>query len=163
MKKSSLLIAITLVILGSLLVYLLISNQEKGKDNLNLNSNAATTVPDKIVYEKKVSREGTIEASVEPVSFSEDSSSWDFKVILNSHSAEIDSDLAALSELIGEKGVSYKATAWDGSPPGGHHREGILKFKPISPKPATITLRINQVGGIAERNFTWSISPDGTK
>lgn len=158
MKKSSLLIAIPLVILGGLLLYLLISNQEKGKDNLNPNSNVAATVFDKIVYEKKINKEGEIEISVEPFGIFSDSSSWDFKVILDSHSAEINGDLVELFELIDEKGVSSKATSWDGSPPGGHHREGVLKFKPITPKPTAITLRINRVGGIAERNFTWTIS-----
>ena len=74
-------------------------------------------------------------------------------------------DLVAVSELIDNQGKTYKPTSWEGSAPGGHHREGVLKFNPIpegknsfiSLKPKSLELKIKNVGGVPERRFKWQL------
>ena len=56
-----------------------------------------------------------------------------------------------------DKGNTYQSTMWEGSGPGGHHREGILVFNEINPTPAYIELKIKNVGGVPERLFKWDI------
>jgi len=34
----------------------------------------------------------------------------------------------------------------------------VLVFKPMGPLPASITLKIRGVGGVAERSFVWSLA-----
>lgn len=103
---------------------------------------------------------GTQENSDGPVSVAVtpkfNDNSWDFTVSLNTHSEELDMDLVEVSQLLDDQGKSYKAISWEGAPPGGHHREGVLKFNPVSPKPQLIELKIKNIGGILERNFKWT-------
>lgn len=105
----------------------------------------------------KESSEGPVSVSATPTNLGNGSSSWDFAIALNTHSEDLTADLVAVSELIDDQGKSYKPVSWEGSPPGGHHRNGVLKFNPISPKPKAIELKIKNVGGVAERSFKWDL------
>ena len=107
--------------------------------------------------ETKESNDGPVSVAVTPRSLEEGSSSWDFDITLNTHSEDLSNDLVAVSELVIEGGKSYKPISWEGSPPGGHHRSGVLKFDPISPKPKSIELKIKNVGGVSERSFKWNL------
>lgn len=95
--------------------------------------------------------------SVTPQDLSKTADAWRFAVQFNTHVTPITQDLVAVASLGDSKGASEQPTAWEGDPPGGHHRRGVLIFKPITPVPATITLHIRQVGGVADRAFTWSL------
>lgn len=99
--------------------------------------------------------EGQVSVSVKPLNLENSSITWDFEISLNTHSENLSQDLLAVSELVGDQGKSYKPTAWEGAPPEGHHRQGILKFEAISPRPKSIELKIKNIGGISERNFKW--------
>ena len=55
-----------------------------------------------------------------------------FKVVLDTHSQDLRDDLLNSSVLVDSAGNRYAPTAWDGPAPGGHHREGILRFPPLS-------------------------------
>ena len=48
-------------------------------------------------------------------------------------------------------GGQHSPTVWDGAPPCGHHREGVLRFKPSSPLPRSIKLQIARAGEDAPR------------
>jgi len=85
------------------------------------------------------------------------SSTLDFEIVLDTHSGVLDADLIGVSELVDDQGEIYRPIAWEGDGPEGHHRKGVLKFKPILPKPKSIELKIKNVGGIPERSFKWSI------
>jgi len=100
-----------------------------------------------------VNNEDGVEVSITPKSLSDDS--WDFEVILNTHTVDLSYDLVETSVLVGENGNTYKAQAWEGDPPGGHHREGVLKFNGIDPRQENIELRIKL--GDKERNFKWIV------
>ena len=82
-----------------------------------------------------------------------------FEIALDTHSEELNADLIQAATLMDENGKEYKPLRWEGDPPGGHHREGLLAFGAINRVPRTFKLIIRQVGGIAERNFLWVIDP----
>ncbi|OGM15696.1 hypothetical protein A2V56_05665 [Candidatus Woesebacteria bacterium RBG_19FT_COMBO_42_9] len=100
-----------------------------------------------------VNNEGEVEILVTPKELSGEV--WNFEFELNTHSVELDFDLAEASMLVDENGKSHKALGWEGDPPEGHHRRGILKFSPISPKPTNLELRISLDG--KERSFKWKM------
>lgn len=105
--------------------------------------------------ETKESNEGPVFITVTPQGLEGSSPTWNFEVSLNTHSGSIDADLVAVSELWDDQAQVYKPLSWEGSAPGGHHRNGVLKFNPISPRPQSIELKIKNVGGIPERSFKW--------
>ncbi|MCR4263461.1 MAG: hypothetical protein NUV98_01950 [Candidatus Roizmanbacteria bacterium] len=107
--------------------------------------------------ESQINSEGSVEVEVTPLSVSHTSDRWEFSIVISTHSVELDQDLTEVSVLIDEGGNEYESLTWEGSPPGGHHREGVLSFKPISPMPGKITLRLKGIGTIAERNFVWEL------
>lgn len=98
--------------------------------------------------ETKENTEGPVSVTVTPLD-------WNFEVSLNTHSGSLDSDLVVLSELVDNQGKLYKPISWEGDNPGGHHRKGVLKFNPISPRPKSIELKIKDIGGVPERSFKW--------
>ena len=82
----------------------------------------------------------------------------EFKIILSTHSVVLDHDMTQVSVLLDDVGNSYIPIAWEGAEPGGHHREGVLKFNPITLEPTTLTLKIKGIGGIQERTFQWQLN-----
>jgi hypothetical protein len=57
-----------------------------------------------------------------------------------------------------DKGNEYEAMEWDGSPPGGHHRYGVLTFPKLKQDTTSIELTIKDVYDIPERIFYWDLS-----
>ena len=47
--------------------------------------------------------------------------------------------------------------AWQGDPPGGHHRRGVLRFKALAPAPAALELRLQRAGEPSPRVFRWQV------
>lgn len=82
---------------------------------------------------------------------------WEFEIVLNTHSQDLSDDPGKSAALIGADGVAYPPIAWQGDPPGGHHRKGTLQFKaPKSGSPA-IELRIQRPGEPSPRSFRWKL------
>jgi hypothetical protein len=104
----------------------------------------------------KENKEGPVRVAVAPQSVSGDA--WRFAVQFNTHVMPISQDMMTVASLSDGGGAGEKPMAWEGDPPGGHHRRGVLVFKPIEPMPAAITLHIREVGGIADRTFTWTLT-----
>jgi len=100
---------------------------------------------------------GGVTVAVTPQNLAASAKSWDFKVVLDTHSGELKDDLAKSAVLVVDGGGSYTPTAWQGDPPGGHHREGTLKFNAISPQPKAIELRIQRPGESKPRSFRWQL------
>ena len=105
--------------------------------------------------ETLTNEEGDVVVIVTPKALVQDS--WSFEVVLDTHSVDLDYDLRSLSFLVDQKGREYKAVLWEGDPPEGHHRKGILKFKPLSPTPAAFMLKVRNVGSVGERSFEWQL------
>ena len=59
--------------------------------------------------------------------------------------------------LIDDKGGRHAPVKWEGAGPGGHHREGTLKFNAVTPTPTSIELRIARAGEAAPRSFRWQL------
>jgi len=103
-------------------------------------------------------RAGPVRVAVTPQELASSADTWRFAIQFNTHVMPITQDMVAVSSLSDGKSAGEKPTAWEGDPPGGHHRRGVLVFKAIKPMPATITLHIREVGDIADRTFTWNLS-----
>ncbi len=78
-----------------------------------------------------------------------------FRVVLDTHAVNLDSyDLTQLATLRTADG-EIVPTGWD-APPGGHHREGVLRFASVAPDSNSMELVIRDVAGVPERTFSWT-------
>jgi len=86
-----------------------------------------------------------------------DGSAWEFELAFNTHSRELTDDPAKEAVLVANGGAPSRPISWQGDPPGGHHRKGVLRFNSISPQPQAIELRIQRPGESAPRSFRWQL------
>ncbi len=100
---------------------------------------------------------GVTVAVTPPQGFAPGAESWNFTVVFDTHTQDLADDLMASALLRDAKGTEFKPIAWDGPPPGGHHREGRLRFTPIVPQPDSVELRIKREGEDAPRVFRWQL------
>jgi hypothetical protein len=103
------------------------------------------------------SQDGGVTVRVTPLDISADAKSWSFEVVLDTHSQDLADDLTQTAAVIDEAGRSHAPLAWEGAPPGGHHRKGVLRFAPITPPPAALELRVQRPGEPKPRTFRWPL------
>lgn len=84
-------------------------------------------------------------------------SDWEFTVVMDTHTTPLNDDMARASVLIGNGERRYVPSAWQGDPPGGHHRKGILRFSAPAETLSKIELQIQGLGGPNKREFQWDI------
>lgn len=101
--------------------------------------------------------QGGVTVDVTPTEIGAGAREWTFKVVLDTHSQELADDLVKTAVLVDGAGRETKALGWEGAAPGGHHREGVLRFAAIQPFPAAIELRISRSGEGAPRSFRWQL------
>ena len=95
---------------------------------------------------------GEVTVKITPVRV--DGNGAEFKVALDTHSVDLDIDIAKGS-LFTVAGASWGAAAWEGAEPGGHHREGTLRFREGSTAGGEAVLTID---GLPEPvRATWRI------
>ncbi len=109
------------------------------------------------VWETKTDDQPPVTVKVTPLELGEDAEVWMFAITFDTHSGSLSDDLLTAATLADDKGNAHAPTAWEGSVPGGHHREGVLVFDVISPTPSQVVLKVKNVGGVAERTFTWKL------
>ncbi len=80
-----------------------------------------------------------------------------FEIVLETHSTDLSDDLMSTASLAGPGGAAQRATGWEGDPPGGHHRKGLLRFVPLKPRPDVLVLTIMRPGESKPRTFQWPI------
>ena len=107
-------------------------------------------------YEMRTNKEKRVRVDVKPVQLAPGQPAK-FEVQMNTHSEALEEDMVAVSSLKDNAGRVYQATAWQGSAPGGHHREGVLEFPKLENNPESITLIIRKVAEVPERTFEWSV------
>lgn len=98
-----------------------------------------------------------VTVAVTPSNLVQTAPTWDFTIVFDTHTQELSDDPVKSAVLLDSKGNQFKPTAWDGAAPGGHHREGVLKFAPISPYPESVELRIARPGETVPRVFRWQL------
>jgi hypothetical protein len=82
---------------------------------------------------------------------------WEFEVAMDTHVKPLAEDLAFAAVLIDDKGGRAVPIAWQGDPPGGHHRKGVLQFTAPANSPKAFELQLTNVGGAALRTFRWEL------
>lgn len=115
-----------------------------------------TAATDASAYDRQSNRGNGVRVDVLPVAL-EKGKPVRLEVRLNTHSVELDQDLAAVSSLDVGGGTVLQPDRWEGSPPGGHHRSGILHFGSLPPNAEEIVFTIRNVGGVPERTFRWRV------
>lgn len=80
---------------------------------------------------------------------------WEFKIVLDTHSQALTDDLSKTAKLVDDGGASYVPTVWQGDAPGGHHREGTLRFDDVAPASIYLELHIQRAGEKSPRVFRW--------
>jgi hypothetical protein len=94
-----------------------------------------------------------VTVSVTPIAIKSDA---EFKVVLDTHSQELNDDLIKTAVLLDATGNRYAASSWTGAQPGGHHREGVLRFSGIR-ETAWLELQISRAGEQKPRTFRWQL------
>ena len=83
---------------------------------------------------------GAVTVKVEPRQL--DAAGAVFKVTFDTHSVDLDQDLIRQARLVvGD--TTWPVTGWSGDGPGGHHREGELRFAGAGPATGTAILTID--------------------
>lgn len=98
-----------------------------------------------------------VTVAVTPLELGATASAWRFKIVLDTHSQDLSDDLATSARLLDTQGRETGPDSWDGAPPGGHHREGVLTFRPLRPAPDEVELRIARPGEPAPRSFRFPV------
>jgi hypothetical protein len=116
---------------------------------------AVSCAPDVVAaemgYAAQTSNERGIKITVTPQAIQ---NAWDFEVTLESHTQALSDDMTKSAVVIAD-GKQYLPLVWEGAPPGGHHRKGLLRFKRIVPQPQLIELQIRLTGDTSPRSFKW--------
>jgi len=108
----------------------------------------------------KEDNQGAVQVTITPVNLNSADGQLTFDVALNTHSVDLSMDLAALSSLTTDAGLTVQASRWD-APRGGHHLRGTLYFPasvdgaPLLREAGQVTLRVIDVDA-PERTFVWA-------
>ena len=81
---------------------------------------------------------------------------WKFELSFNTHSQPLTDDPTVTAVLVAD-GRELRPKAWQGDPPGGHHRKGILVFAAPAPPPSRVDLKLQRPGEPSPRIFTWQL------
>jgi hypothetical protein len=109
----------------------------------------------------RIDQKGAIIFEITPLNLDSPTDTFEFNVVLTTHSIDLSMDLATLSTLTIDTGVTVQATTWD-APRGGHHVSGKLIFpimkdgKSILEGATKLTLTIINVDA-PSRIFEWEL------
>lgn len=81
---------------------------------------------------------------------------WEFEIVFDTHTQALNDDLLKAASLRVD-GKALAAAGWQGDPPGGHHRKGVLRFPAADPRAQEIELRIARPGEPKPRSFRWKL------
>ncbi len=105
--------------------------------------------------------QGAVMVEVTPLNLQNPSDQIEFEVAMNTHMVNLSMNLAALSTLTTDTGLSVPAASWE-APAGGHHVSGKLVFpatqngKSVLEGASQLTLTILKVDAPA-RVFEWQL------
>lgn len=84
-------------------------------------------------------------------------SALEFEVVMDTHTKPLDADLTKTAVLVDDSGRRYMPQSWQGDPPGGHHRKGVLRFPAPNEQIKSFQLQIQNLGGVNKRVFQWTM------
>lgn len=80
-----------------------------------------------------------------------------FVMKFTTHSGSMDFEVDKIAALeINGRPVSLPVV-WNGSPPGGHHRSGVLRFEQVPANVKSVRLVLSSKGRFGEREFSWEL------
>lgn len=82
----------------------------------------------------------------------------EFEIAMDTHSVELADDMLKAVVLRDDNGMEFAPTTWDGPGAGGHHREGKIKFAPLTMSTKTLTLVVKNIAGVPERLYKWELA-----
>ena len=106
---------------------------------------------DEAALETRIVAAGEVDVKIEPRQL--DDRGAVFAITLDTHSGDLSADLT--SATLDVSGLSWPGAAWSGDEPGGHHREGELRFE--SGGVATGTARLALPGFPRPVEVTWEL------
>lgn len=106
------------------------------------------------VYQSQKNEQNEVTVEVVPISLKPDAN-LEFKVVLDTHTIELNYNLMEISRLTDDKGRNYQPLSWTGGS-GGHHLSGKLVFPAISKNARFIELVIFNIEG-SDRIFRWDL------
>ena len=150
MKKSVITILSLVAFVGGFLIFYNLKTVPSPTQN---NSEVLDT-PTLQKWESKIDDQASVTVTITPSDLGVESKEWKFDVVISTHSVELDQDMTKIALLIDDSDKEYSPIRWEGAPAGGHHREGVLSFAPITPYPQHLRLNIKNIGGV-QRLFSW--------
>lgn len=105
----------------------------------------------------KHDRQGPVTVALTLLTSPGDGSPMRVKVVLDTHSVALDGiTLQQAVVLLASDGREVTPEALEAATGGGHHRQAILVFPPGVAK-GSVRIVVRNVGGVAERTFTWDV------
>jgi hypothetical protein len=114
-------------------------------------SQAAETAPT-----SQISNERGIKITATLQTLTSAAKTWDVEVIMETHTRALDDDMSR-SAVLWVDGKRLMPSGWQGDPPGGHHRKGVLSFQPGAATPAAVELQMRLSNDPAPRSFRWRL------
>lgn len=108
-------------------------------------------------YASQTVEGGNVTVTVTPLAL-KPGAPLEFDIAMNTHSVDLSYDMLKAVALRDDQGREYTPTAWDGPGAGGHHREGKIKFAPLSSNSKGLVLLVKNVAGVAERVYRWELA-----
>jgi hypothetical protein len=81
---------------------------------------------------------------------------WEFEVTMDTHTKPLSDDLTKTTVLLDDRQQRYTPTAWQGDPPGGHHRKGVLRFPAPAGETKSFSIQMDDVGSAGKRVLQWN-------
>jgi hypothetical protein len=107
----------------------------------------------------KQDRQGSVSVSVTLTAPPAVGSPLKAKVVLDTHSVGLDGiKFEQAVALRMSDGTDIPPTAVEQATGSGHHREAVLVFPPLA-RPGDVHIVVKNVGGVAERSFSWELPP----
>lgn len=147
MKKIAILLFVSFFSL--LLVFIFVLKQNEGSASVE-----NKTISKQKTFQKQVNEQGDVSIEIFPLTLARGKEAT-FSVSFDTHSINLDYDIASLAAIIDEKGNRYSAVAWTGGR-GGHHLSGELRFPPLPTFISKVTLVVFNIDA-NDRQFVWSL------
>lgn len=109
----------------------------------------------------RADEQGAVTFEITPLNLDLAADTLEFDVSMNTHSVDLNMDLAQLATLSTDTGLTVQATKWDATP-GGHHVPGKLIFpatqdgKALLDGAGKLTITITNVDA-PSRVFEWAL------